>query len=210
MRTMSVGMMAATLLLGGCNANSLMNFGAAQSGIYAEVIKAEAPAWRVGSEWRYNDGYGLRVAQVAGPMATFERLDDPGQWVSRRGFLREDSQSQSVLRKIVFEDLKPGAGKVLTSGEPLTFRREYMADGQLRVHATSWTVEGREHVKVPAGEFDCIIIVMRTRSQSTDWSGFERWWYSPKAQNYVRLEYKYGTNVMGTRVLMSYKIAAEE
>ena len=197
---------ALALVLAGCNANSVMNFGSQQTSIYAEVVAAEAPAWKVGSEWRYSDGYGLKVARLDGPVTMFQRLDDPMQWVSRRGFLRADSQSHNVSRTLVFEDLKPGAGAVLKTGEPLTFRREFMANGALRVHATSWTVEGREHVKVPAGEFDCIVLVMRTRSQSTDWSGFERWWYSPQAQNYVRLEYKYGADTMGTRVLTSYKL----
>ena len=65
------------------------------------------------------------------------------------------------------------------------------------VHASSWTVEGRETITVPAGTFDCWLIVWRTRSLRSDWTGFERWWYSPQAQNYVRMEYKYGAEPLG-------------
>ena len=50
---------------------------------------------------------------------------------------------------------------------------------------------------------------MRTRSLKTDWTGYERWWYSPKAKNYVRMEYKYGESPESSRVLMSYSLAEE-
>jgi hypothetical protein len=77
------------------------------------------------------------------------------------------------------------------------------------VHASSWSVEGRETITVPAGTFDCWIIVWRSRSLRSDWTGFERWWYSPQAQNYVRMEYKYGPDSEGSRVLMRYQIGAQ-
>ncbi len=166
-----------------------------------------APAWRVGSQWQYSDGYGLRVTRVDGPVTTFQRLDDPSQWVARHGFLREDAQSATTLRRLLFEDLPSGAGEVLSSAAPLTYRREYSADGTQRVHATSWTVEGRERVKVPAGEFDCDVLVMRTRDAASNWTGFERWWYSPQAQNYVRMEYRYGPSAPGSRVLVRLDLA---
>jgi len=198
---------AAALLLAGCASKEPLDFGAEQAGIYAQPIRAEAPAWQPGSEWRYSDGYGLQVVRVEGPITTFRRIDDPTQWIARKGFLRDDSQSQTRFRKVLFEDLKPGAGFALDSAKPLTFRREFVSGDATHVHATSWTVERREHVKVPAGEFDCIVLVMRTRSLTSDWSGFERWWYSPDAQNYVRLEYQYGPEAAGSRVLTSYALA---
>ena len=40
------------------------------------------------------------------------------------------------------------------------------------------------------------------------WTGFERWWYSPQAQNYVRMEFKYGPEPDGSRVLMNYHLAS--
>lgn len=192
------------LLLGACS--SLPSGG--RSG---PPVEAAAPAWRVGSEWLYSDGYGLRVTRVDGPasapVTTFQRTDDPSQWVTRRGFLRESSRSGTTERRLLFEDLPPGAGLLLSSRTPLTYRREYAADGETRAHATSWTVEGRERVVVPAGEFDCVILVMRTRSLTGDWTGYERWWFSPQAQNYVRLEYRYGPDEEGARVLTSYRLA---
>ena len=165
-----------------------------------------APKWTVGSEWKYSDGYGLRVTRVEGDVTAFVRTDLADRWLSRRGFLREASQSGTALRQTVYRTIKPEAGKVLTVGQPLVFHREYVANQTLRVHVTSWTVEGREKIVVPAGEFDTWLLVMRTRSLNTDWTGYERWWYSPKAQNYVRMEYKYGDGPESSRVLMSFSL----
>jgi hypothetical protein len=107
----------------------------------------------------------------------------------------------------MFEDLQPGAGQILASSKPLTYRREFMSQGVQRTHATSWTVEGHETVKVPAGEFDCIILVMRTRNLTDEWTGFERWWFSPQAKNFVRMEYRYGSAPPGSRVLTQFRLA---
>ena len=208
---------AAALLLQGCTA--LRQFAASKApeqtqyastapdaGLAASADSVRAPAWRVGSMWQYSDGYGLRVERVTGSTTTFRRTDDATQWLSRRGFLREDSQSSTAVRKLVFEDLPPEAGTKLTAAAPLTYRREYTSGGDMKKHVTSWTVERRERIRVPAGEFDCVVLVMRTRSQTDDWTGYERWWFSPQAQNYVRMEYKYGPT-SGSRVLTSYKLA---
>lgn len=169
-----------------------------------------APHWTVGSEWRYSDGYGLKVTQSDGIKTAFERLDDPAQWFSRRGFLRDEEQSSTAHRQMLFETVRPDAGYSLEVGKPLTFRREYMSNGEQKVHATSWTVEGRETITVPAGTFDCWVIVMRTRNLITNWTAFERWWYSPEVQNYVRLEYRYGPMPTGSRVLMSYSLMGSQ
>ena len=168
-----------------------------------------APKWVVGSEWKYSDGYGLKVSGVKGDVTAFALTHLPDRWLSRRGFLREASQTGTTLRQIVYRTVNPDAGKVLPPGRPLVFHREYVANNKLRVHVTSWTVEGREKIVVPAGEFDTWLIVMRTRSLKTDWTGYERWWYSPKAQNYVRMEYKYGNAPESSRVLMSFSLAGD-
>ena len=170
--------------------------------------EVRAPVWAVGSEWQYSDGYGLKVTRVEGPVTTFERLDDRTQWVTRRGFLREDAQSGTTMRKLLYENLPSGAGQVLSVKTPLVYRREYMAGTTQLAHATSWTVEGRELVKVPAGQFDCIVLTMRTRNVDDGWTGYERWWFSPVAQNYVRMEYRYGPTSNGSRVLTSYRLGA--
>jgi hypothetical protein len=167
-----------------------------------EVVNA--PAWRPGDRWRYSDGYGLRVASADGDLTVFQRIDDPKQWFSRYGFLRQESQARDALRKVVFRTIKPEEGLRLSLGQPLVFTREYLSGKNLRVHSTSWLVEGRETITVPAGEFDCWLIVMRTRGIRTGWTGFERWWYSPQVKNYVRLEYKYGNQPASSRVLVSF------
>jgi hypothetical protein len=141
---------------------------------------------------------------VANGTAVFERLDAPGQWFSMRGFLRQDAASATAKRQTVYRTVPPGAGDSLSAAAPLTFQREYLSNNQLIVHATSWTVEGRETITVPAGTFDCWIIVWRARSLKGNWTGFERWWYSPEAQLYVRMEYKYGNVPTASRVLMHY------
>jgi hypothetical protein len=164
----------------------------------------EAPQWRAGSTWEYSDGYQLRVNSVSDGTATFERLDAPGQWFSMRGFLRQDAESSTAKRQTIYRSVPPSAGDSLSAAEPLTFQREYLSNSQLIVHATSWTVEGHETITVPAGTFDCWIIVWRARSLKGNWTGFERWWYSPEAQMYVRMEYKYGDTPTASRVLMHY------
>lgn len=169
------------------------------------VVKA--PDWSVGSQWYYSDGYAVRIAAVSAKGTTFERLDAPGQWFMRQGFIRTDSASGTATRSAIYRTISDTAGLSLSATKPLTFQREYLNNGKLMVHASSWTVEGRETITVPAGTFDCWVIVWRTRSMKSDWTGFERWWYSPQAQNYVRVEYKYGPEEGGSRVLMRYNLA---
>ncbi len=166
-----------------------------------------APHWSAGSEWHYSDGYAVKVASVSPKGALFERLDAPGQSFMRDGFIRTDSTSATATRKAIYRTVPNNAGQSLSAAKPLTFEREYLNNGKLMVHASSWTVEGRETITVPAGTFDCWVVVWRTRSLRSDWTGFERWWYSPDAQNYVRMEYKYGPESDGSRVLMNYRLA---
>ena len=165
-----------------------------------------APQWRAGSTWEYSDGYGLRVASATDSMTVFQRLDAPDQWFSMRGFLRQDAASATTKRQTIYRTVPPAAGDGLVAGMPLTFQREYLSNNRLIVHASSWTVEGRQRITVPAGTFDCWVIVWRARSLKSNWTGFERWWYSPEVQQYVRLEYKYGAGATASRVLMRYHL----
>jgi hypothetical protein len=166
----------------------------------------EAPDWSAGSSWYYSDGYGLKVSSSSNGVTTFERLDAPGQWFSRQGFLRKDLVSATATRNSIYRTVSEQTGARLAAAAPLTFEREYLSNGKLVVHASSWTLEGRETITVPAGTFDCWVIVWRTRSLKSDWTGYERWWYSPAAQNYVRMEYKYGPAEASSRVLMRYNL----
>ena len=160
----------------------------------------------MGSTWEYSDGYGLRVASTAAGTTVFQRLDAPDQWFSMRGFLRQDAASATAKRQTIYRTVPPSAGDGLTAGAPLMFQREYLSNDQLIVHASSWAVEGRQRITVPAGTFECWVIVWRARSLKSNWTGFERWWYSPEAQQYVRLEYKYGGGATASRVLMRYHL----
>lgn len=177
--------------------------------IGASTLKSSvrAPRWQVGDRWRYNDGYGLRVESVQDGLVTMRRLDDPEQWQIRRGFLREMSQSATTLRQVTFRSVPADAGMWLSKSKPLVFTREYTANRRTLVHNTSWVVEGEERITVPAGTFDAIVIVMRTRNTTTGWTGFERWWYVPEVRNYVRMEYRYGQQPIGSRVLTEFEPA---
>lgn len=172
--------------------------------IKGPVLSVPAPAWRVGDYWRYNDGYGLEVVGAEGGATRLRRLDDPSQWITRRGFLREAAQSSSTLRQITYRSVPADAGLLLRSDRPLVFTREYTANEETLVHLTSWVVEDREQVSVPAGQFDTYVVVMRTRNATTGWTGFERWWYAPEVGNYVRMEYRYGNQGIGSRVLIDH------
>jgi hypothetical protein len=171
----------------------------------APAIKIDAPPLQLGSEWHYDDNYGMQVDGVSGNETRYRRTDDPTQWIVRRGFVREDSQSATSKRQMMFSDLGTDAGVELTDAAPLVYRREFRDNGVLHDQVTSWTIEGREHITVPAGAFDTYVIVTRTRSQTDKWTSFERWYYAPAVGNYVRLEYQYG-DTAGSRVLMSYKL----
>jgi hypothetical protein len=180
---------------------------AAQAAADAKLATVQAPPWSVGSYWEWSDGYALQVSAVDRDLTVFSRLDAKGQWFSRRGFLREEAQGLKSFRKTIYRSVPAVSGMRLTATKPLAFTREYLTDGKQRVHTTSWVLEGREKISVPAGIFDCWIVVMRTRSQKTDWTGFERWWYSDEVQNYVRMEYRYGNTPEGSRVLMDFELA---
>ena len=169
-----------------------------------------APTWIVGSEWYYSDGYALKVTSASPQSTVFDRLDAPGQWFSRQGFIRKDATSGTATRNAIYRTIPDTAGFSLSAGNPLTFQREYLSNGKLLVHASSWTLEGRETITVPAGTFDCWLIVWRTRSLRSDWTGYERWWYSPQVHNYVRMEFKYGPEPDGSRVLMRYRLGPAE
>jgi hypothetical protein len=183
--------------------------GSAQAAPVPVGTVVKAPDWVPGSEWYYSDGYGLKVTSLSPQGVVFDRLDAPGQWFSRQGFIRKDSASETATRNAIYRTIPDAAAFSLTAGTPLTFQREYLSNGKLLVHASSWAVEGRETITVPAGTFDCWVIVWRTRSLRSDWTGYERWWYSPTAQNYVRMEFKYGQSPDGSRVLMRYRLGPD-
>ena len=165
------------------------------------------PPVSVGDEWSYSDGYALRVTEVRPDgVAKYDRLDAEGQWFISRALFKEESQSRKVHRVIVYRTGNPMDLLSAKINQPVTYIREYMRDRELIRHRTSWVIEGKEKITVPAGTFDAWILVMRTQSLDSNWRGFERWYYSPAVKNYVRMEYKYGEGAHGSRVLMTYKV----
>lgn len=207
-------LIAAVALLAGCNqtaapptAATVAAGPAATAGSQPVVLKPmpfTMPVWSVGDQWLYSDGYGMRVTEINGEDTRFQRIDDNSQWFVSRGIFRERSQSRTALRSVVFRSDDPNAIYSATVGRPVVFFREYTRNGVLVRHSTSWAVEGYERIGVPAGTFDTIVLVMRTRSMTGNWTGYERWWYSPQVRNYVRLEFKYGEAPESARVLVSY------
>ena len=170
----------------------------------SEALKP--PTWTIGDEWRYSDGYGFRVESINGRVTRFRRMDDAGQWFETRGLFRERSQSSSSLREVVFRSEEPEQLYTVAPGEAVVFIREYLSNGRLIRHRTSWMVEGRETITVPAGTFDCFVLVKRSRSLTGTWTGFERIWFSPVARNYVRMEFKYGEAPDMARVLTYFQL----
>lgn len=174
----------------------------------ADMRAVTAPAWRVGDRWLYSDGYGMTVETSAKGLTRFQRLDDPKQWHSRRGFLRQDAQSATTRRSVIFRSIAATDATRLEQGRPVVFTREFTSNDKTHAHSTSWLFEGADRISVPAGDFEAYVIVMRTRNPETGWTGFERWWYAPSVRNYVRLEYRYGDMPIGSRVLTEYALAA--
>jgi len=166
------------------------------------------PIYRVGDEWEYSDGYAIKVVEVgANGNAKFQRLDTENQWFVRKAFFKEESKSRKIRRLVVYRTADPMALLSARQKQPVVFIREYMRNGELVRHRTSWVIEGKEKITVPGGTFDTWVIVMRTQSLTGNWRGFERWYYSPEINGYVRLEFKYGEAPDGSRVLMSYSKA---
>ncbi len=169
-----------------------------------ESLVLAKPQWRVGDEWRYSDGYAVRVAEAKDALTKFERLDVPGEWFINNGFFRQTSQQEGTTRQVVFRSENPDAVFYKAPlGQPMVYIEEYLRDKELVRHQTSWVIENRERITVPAGTFDTFVIVMRKRSLTSDWTAYERWWYAPATKNYVRMEYRYGDTPEGSRVLMS-------
>lgn len=188
------------------NAVSVLEKPATTQVAMAPTETLNPPSWTVGDEWRYSDGYGFRVESVTDELTRFRRLDDAGQWFETRGLFRERSQSASSLREVVFRSDEPSQLYKAPVGEAVVFLREYLSNGRLIRHRTSWIVEGRETITVPAGTFDCFVLVKRSRSLTGTWTGFERIWFSPAARNYVRMEFKYGEAPDMARVLTYFQL----
>ncbi|MBF0177285.1 MAG: hypothetical protein HQL63_10635 [Magnetococcales bacterium] len=168
----------------------------------------DQPQWCVGDQWRYEDGTHLRVTAVEQDRATFASIDKPGQWVQRRGLLREASYLGDTERRMVYRSGNPlEAMAGLLAGKPgraIAFEQEYQAGVQMVRQKIQLSYDAEETVTVPAGVFQTQVLTWLTESLTSDWKGLERWWYAPSIGHYVRLEHKYGHGPAGSRVLLTY------
>ncbi len=166
------------------------------------------PVYRPRDRWLYDDGYALIVSDVFPDGTTrFVRMDNPDLWQVRSALFWVEMQSARSRRTMLSRSADPLGLFEARVGEPILFERQYDRDGDIIRHETSWVIEGTERVTVPAGSFDTWVLVKRTRSLVSDWTGFERWWYSPAVRNYVRLEYRYGDASVRLRELVNFELA---
>ena len=210
-------LLAAGLLISGCqttgndSSNSVVMKAPTQAAPKIKVVAVPLPNVQVGDTWSYSDGYGLKVGAIKADGNTrYERTDVEDQWLVRKAFFKQESQSRKTHRLVVFRTLGPMELISSSINTPISYIREYMRNDELIRHRTTWVIEGKERITVPAGTFDTWVMVMRTESLTSNWRGYERWYYSPEVNNYVRLEYKYGDAPDGSRVLMSYALVSNE
>lgn len=206
-----LGVVAAGLLVSACAHDKKIPDYSEVKDSSAPTLSSEvltAPVWTKGDSWTYSDGYGLEVSKVyENGSAKIERTDVNGVWTIRKAFFKEQSKSPKHSRQVVYRSNDPmvivGGGV----GKGVAFEREFTKDSDLMRHSTSWVIEGRDKITVPAGTFETWVLVMRSNSVDSGWRGYERWWYSPAVNNYVRMEYQYGSNEASSRVLMAYNPA---
>ena len=207
-----VGFVGVAVLMAGCppekpKPSVAMNTPADTSAI-PSASTIPLPSYVVDSKWSYSDGYAIQISEVSeNGKAKFVRTDAEDQWFVRKAIFREESQSRKIHRLVVFRTADPMALFSAKLNQPIVHIREYMRNGELVRHRTSWVIEGKEKITVPAGTFDTWVLVMRTQSLTSNWRGYERWYYSPEISGYARLEFKYGEAPDGARGLMSYDLA---
>ncbi|MBF0285001.1 MAG: hypothetical protein HQL51_11140 [Magnetococcales bacterium] len=172
------------------------------------ALDDQAPTWKIGDHWEYSDGYTLDVDELSPDGLTrFQRKGASEGWIKRKGLFKVQEHDGDSLRQVVFNSRNPESLFPLRVGNRVTYIREYMKEQTQLRHETIWTVEGLDILETPAGKFDCWVLTMSTRSLDSNWTGYEKWWYSPEARHYVRMEYQYGNVPPSSRVLMRYHVA---
>jgi len=162
----------------------------------APSVRAEAPQYRVGDDWRYSNGVVLRVVAIEdGQVVTIAIPNKPCEGCR---YYRDQNftVTQIVDRngKPVVDDAAVGfktldfplyVGKRWTSNQEL---RPVNAP-YLRVHYdNTFTVEGYEEVTTKAGTFWAFKIGWYQVSQGGRFSGTASLWYSPEVKAVVKRE----------------------
>ncbi|MBF0602098.1 MAG: hypothetical protein HQL07_00220 [Nitrospirae bacterium] len=190
---------------------------------------AGVPVWTVGERWEYSDGYALEVESVSKEDGTLRgdhepyppentltrfKVTLPGEssmefredsWIVCKGFFKVESNFSGEHRKNVFVSEKPDQLFPLSVGKSVTYDREFLRNGKLIKHRSSWQViDYQPKVTISNHDYGCWILEWQTDSLQSDWSGHETWWYCPEINNYARMEYRYGENETSSRVLIKY------
>ena len=186
--------------------NEPITLASPKSGSLKKNAELQVPKWLVGDTWKYSDGYSITITKILPDGRTMFNRDDNSHWFTRRGFFREEYQTEKIHRLVVYRAPDPLKLFPAKHQNQVSFIREYMRNDKLVRHRTSWQIEKREKITVPAGTFDTWVLVWRSNGMDSNWRGYERWYYSPAVRNYVRLEYKYGDAPGGSRVLMSFDV----
>lgn len=162
------------------------------------------PKWAVGDQYVYDDGYGLEVVAQSGEITKFRRLDDPQQWMTMQGFFDLERQSSTQYRKVLSRKGPFDPTQGLPIGQSLQLDRQLLSGSNRHQHQEQWVVDGREQLTTPAGTFDCWRITRNWQNHLTLWHGFERFWWSEDIGFYVKLEYRYGNQPEGRRLLIKF------
>ncbi|MBF0631400.1 MAG: hypothetical protein HQL89_10475 [Magnetococcales bacterium] len=190
---------------------------------------AGVPVWTVGERWEYSDGYALEVESVSTTngvsigdnesyppeerLTRFKVTPPNGyswkpwndSWMVFKGFFKVESKMGGEHRKVIYVSEKPDKLFPLAKGKEVNYNREFLRNGVLIKHRSSWRVTGyQEKVTVGNDDFGCWILEWNTDSLSSNWSGHETLWYCPEIKNYARIEFRYGENESSTRVLINY------
>ena len=169
----------------------------ARTATAAEAIVAEAPAFKVGEEWRWEGGQYptyVRVVALEGENSVVEtNLDvwcrDGCQYVrDKNGIAVSGKNSKgeptyvSGLRTLDFP-LK--VGKEWTQEKDL----RQQSDGRMVPYVNRWRVEAFENVKVKAGTFKAFRISWYQESRSSyRWSGQASLWWASEVKAFVKRE----------------------
>jgi hypothetical protein len=160
----------------------------------AENVVIEAPAYKVGDEWRYPGGYYIRVVAFEGDNVVAESNLDP--YCRGCRFVRDrngtpirvfDAQGRPVeyaLTGLKLLDFPLRVGKEWTQEIQL----RVLATGTMRPYFNRFKVEAYEEVVTKAGTFKAFRISwhQENRAPGSSWSGRLDMWWSPEAKGFVK------------------------
>lgn len=170
----------------------------------SDSVSQWMPKWQVGNRWVYDDGYELKVTEISGDSARFVRLDAKKQWFTRQGFMVVDAFDNGLRRKMISITGSPQSFYPLKIGNSTAFTKRFREGNQEQIQQYIWKVERQEIVTVPVGTFECWVILFQGQSTQSNWRAFERWWFNPQINYYVRMDYQNGDSPAKSRKLTAF------